>query len=81
MKTRFANFRRSRRPPGGSVLVVVLLVLLSVMLLLIAVNTATLNRLTREVKAIEKRQIQRLDPSAKPPPRPAQGATNFPAAK
>jgi hypothetical protein len=78
MKTRFAKIRRSRRPPGGSALVV-LLALLTVMLLLLAANTAALNRLTQEVKGVEKRQIQRLSPSAKPQLRPAQSATNQPA--
>jgi len=80
MKTRPANFRRSRRSPSGSA-VIVLLALLSVMLMLIAINTATLNRLTREVKGLEKRQTQRLDPSLKPPLRPSQTATNAPSAK
>ena len=80
MKIRPANFRRSRRSLGGSA-VIVLLALLSVMLMLIAINTATLNRLTREVKALEKRQTQRLDPSSKTPLRPSQTATNAPSVK
>ena len=80
MKIRPANFRRLRRSPGGSA-VIVLLALLSVVLMLIAINIATLNRLTREVKGVEKRQIQRLDPSSKRPLRPAQTATNAPSAR
>jgi hypothetical protein len=79
MKTRSANARRSRRSPGFSA-VLVLLILLSVMLMLIAVNVAAMNRLTREIKGVEKRQIQRLDPTSKPPLRPAQTATNLPSA-
>jgi hypothetical protein len=59
----------------------VLLTLLGVMLILISVNASALNRLTREVKGIEKRQIQRLASSAKPQAPPAQTATNFPPAK
>jgi hypothetical protein len=78
MKTRFANSRRPRRAQGGSA-VLVMLTLLTVMLMLLAANTATLNRLNREVKGLEKRQIQRLNPSAKPPLRPLQNATNLPA--
>jgi hypothetical protein len=78
MKTRFANSSRHSR--GGSA-ILVLLVLLSVMLILIEVNTAALNRLEREVKGLEKEQIQRLNPSAKPPLRTAQTATNRPAAR
>lgn len=80
MKTHFANARRPRRAPGGSA-VLVLLALLTVMVMLIAINTATLNRLAREVKGLEKRQIQRLEPSVKTPSRPSQTSTNQPAAK
>jgi len=80
MKTHFANLRRSRRSPGGSA-VVVLLALLSVMLVLIVANTATLNRLTQEVKGMEKRQIQRLNPTPNSPTRPSQSATNQPAVR
>jgi hypothetical protein len=40
--------------------------LLAASLILIAVNTGTENRLEREIKGVENRQIQRLDPSAKP---------------
>jgi hypothetical protein len=79
MKTGIAHSRRSRRSSGGSA-VLVLLALLSVMLMLIAANTAALNRLTREVKGLEKRQVQRLDPSSRPPLRPSQTATNLPSA-
>jgi hypothetical protein len=79
MKTCAAHFRRSRRSPGGSA-VLVLLALLTVMVMLVMANTATLNWLTREVKAVEKRQIQRLDPSSKPQARPSQSATNQPSA-
>jgi len=75
MKTRLEKCRRSRRSQGGSA-VVVLLGMLSVMLILLAANTAALNRLSREVKGIEKHQIQRLDPSTKLQPRPTQTATN-----
>jgi hypothetical protein len=78
MKTRFANVRRQRRSTSGSA-IVVLLVLIAIMLALIAANTAALDRLTREVRGLEKRQIQRLDPSAKPPVRSAPEATNQPA--
>ena len=80
MKTCPAKFRRSRRPPGGSA-VLVLLALLTVMVMLVMANTATLNRLSREVKGMEKRQTQRLDPSSKPQVRPSQSATNEPVAK
>jgi cell division protein FtsB len=78
MKTRFTNLRRARRSQGGSA-VVVMLALLAVMLMLIAANVATLNRLNREVKGLEKQQMQRLDPSLKPPLHPFQAATNSPA--
>jgi hypothetical protein len=78
MKTRSTNFPRRSR--GGSA-VLVLLVLLTVMLILIEVNTAALNRLEREVKGLEKEQVQRLNPSAKPPLRPGQTATNRPASR
>jgi hypothetical protein len=53
--------------------------LLLVMLALIAANAAAMNRLTREVKGLEKRQIQRLAPSPKPV-RPSPTATNLPPA-
>jgi type II secretory pathway component PulK len=62
MKTRFSHSRPARRSQGGSA-VLVILALLAVMVMLIAANAATLNRLNREVKGLEKRQIQRLDPS------------------
>jgi len=78
MKTRSPN--SCRRSQGFSA-VLVLLVLLSVMIILLAVNTEALNRLEREVKGLEKQQIQRLAPSAKPPLRPAQTATNPPSAR
>jgi len=78
MKTRAVHFRRLRRSRGGSA-VIAILALLSVMLLLLAANVATLNNLTREVKALEKRQTQRLDPSKKPQLHPLQNATNPPA--
>jgi len=80
MKTRFSNSRRLRRSQGGSA-VLVILALLAVMVMLIAANAATLNRLNREVKGLEKRQIQRLDPSLKPGLHPYQSATNSPAAQ
>jgi len=80
MKTRAANFRRLRRSRGGSA-VILLLALLSAMLLLIAANTSTLNNLTREVKALEKRQTRRLDPSKKPQLHPVQNTTNLPAGR
>ncbi len=80
MKTRSANSRRAPRSQGGSA-VVAILALLAVMLLLVAANAATLNRLNREVKGLEKRQMQRLDPSLRPPPHPYQTATNSPSAK
>jgi len=76
MKTHFSNSRPRRR--GFSALLV-LLVLLSVILVLLAVNTEALNRLEREVKGLEKQQIQRLAPSAKPE-RPSPSATNRPSA-
>jgi hypothetical protein len=78
MKTRLTNFPRRSR--GGSA-VLVLLALLTVMLILIEVNTAALNRLEREVKGLEKEQVQRLAPSAKPQLRAGQTATNRPAAR
>jgi hypothetical protein len=80
MKTPLSNSRRLRRSQGGSA-VVVMLALLTVMIMLIAANVATLNRLNREVKGLEKRQVQRLDPSLKPALHPWQTATNSPAAQ
>jgi len=80
MKTRCSHARRAPRCQGGSA-VVAMLALLAVMLLLVAANAATLNRLNREVKGLERRQMQRLDPSLKPPPHPYQSATNSPTAK
>jgi type VI protein secretion system component VasK len=78
MKTRIDYIRRQRRSTGGSA-VLVLLALLAVMLMLIAANTAVLNRLEKDMTGLEKRQIQRLDASAKTQLRPAQEATNQPA--
>ena len=78
MKTRIVNIRRQRRSCGGSA-VLLLLALLAVMLMLIAANAAVLNRLEKDMKGMEIRQIQRLDASAKPQLRPAQEATNQPA--
>jgi cell division protein FtsB len=80
MKTRFTSLRRARRSQGGSA-VVVMLALLAVMLMLIAANVATLNRLNREVKGLEKRQMQRLDPSSKLPPHAYPASTNLPAGR
>ena len=80
MKIRVSNSPPSRRSQGGFA-VVVILALLTVMLLLVAANAATLNRLNREVKGLEKRQIQRLDPSLSPRLHPYQTATNSPSAK
>jgi hypothetical protein len=80
MKTRSSKIRGPRPSQGGSA-VVAILALLTVMLMLIAANVATLNRLNREVKGLEKRQMQRLDPSLKPMPHPYQPATNPPPAK
>ena len=58
-----------------------MLATLSVMVMLLAINVAALNRLSREVKGVERRQIQRLDPSHKPPFRASQTVTNQPSAK
>ncbi len=80
MKTRSSKIRCLRPFQGGSA-VVAILALLTVMLMLIAANVGTLNRLSREVKGLEKRQRQRLDPSLKPAPHPYPPATNAPAAK
>ncbi len=76
MKTRIANIRSQRRSSGGFAVLVVL-ALLAVMLMLIAANTAVLNRVEQDLKGVEKRQIQRLDASAKPQLRPGQTDTNF----
>ncbi len=80
MKTGLSNSRPARRSRGGSA-VLAMLALLTVMIMLIAANVATLNRLNREVKGLEKRQLQRLDPSLKPRLHPWQTATNSPSAK
>jgi hypothetical protein len=80
MKTRAFKIRRPRPCQGGSA-VVAILALLTVMLMLVAANVATLNRLSREVKGLEKRQMQRLDPSLKATPHPSQTATNLPPTK
>jgi hypothetical protein len=80
MKTRFANSPRARRSCGGSA-VVAMVALLAVMVILIAANTASLNRLTREVKGLEKQQIQRLATTAKALSPPSQTATNQPSAR
>lgn len=78
MNTRPSITSRPRRNRDGSA-VIVMLALLAVMVILIAANTAALNRLTQEVKGMEKRQTQRLDPSLKPGSTLIQ--TNFSAAK
>jgi hypothetical protein len=75
MKTSIDNFRGSRRSRGGSA-VVALLALLSALLLLLAANTGALNRLNRELKGIEKHQIERLAPTAKGQTRSSQTVTN-----
>jgi hypothetical protein len=75
MKTHLDNFRRSRRDRGGSA-VVALLAMLSAMVILLAANTGALNRLNRELKGIEKHQIERLDPAAKGQTRWSQTVTN-----
>jgi hypothetical protein len=61
MRIELSNSRR-----GSAVLVV--LALLSILLLLAAVNIKTLNWLEREVKLVDKHQVQRLKWSRPTPP-------------
>ena len=65
---------RKHRPQGLAVIVV--LALLAIILLYVTANIRTLNHLKRDLKIIEQKQVQRLQPpsSAQTP------ATNTPAA-
>ncbi len=53
------HHRLPSRAQNGSVVLVVLASLV-IMLLLVAANTAAINQLGREVKFVEKKQLQRL---------------------
>jgi hypothetical protein len=57
---------RGRCADSGSA-VVVLLALLGMMLVFVAANTVAIRSLQRELKLIEKKQVQRLQPA--PPPK------------
>jgi hypothetical protein len=61
MKTQLSIRHRQRQ--GGSA-VLVILVLLGIMLIFVAVNTANLNWLRRQVNVVDQRQTQRLAHSA-----------------
>jgi len=74
MKTALPISSRARRSQSGSA-VVVILILLAIMLILSQANTITLNRLRHEVRAEERRQIQRLAAPV------SQTATNQPPSK
>jgi len=67
MKTFTPNaYRLSKRAKQRGVAVIVVLALLAIILLYIGANARTLYYLGREIKLIERQQIQRL---AKPQPR------------
>jgi len=70
MKVLRHSGRCSRTKPGFTVVVFVLGLLFFMAALLMA-NSLALNRLDREVRAVEKRQTQRLNPGTNAiPPRP-----------
>jgi len=72
------NARCSRPKPGFTVTLLIVAMLI-LMVALITANILAMNRLDREVRGIEKHQIQRLNPGTNVNhPRPA---TNLPAPK
>ena len=66
MKIPNASSQRSFAQSGSAV--IVLLALLGIMLTFVAANTIAIRSLQRELKLIEKKQVQRLQPAptAKP---------------
>jgi Tfp pilus assembly protein PilX len=71
--------RPLRRGQRGSAVIIVL-VFLVIMVLFVGVNTAALQRLRRDVKQVEKQQIERIAPSANQPPT-ARSATKRPLSR
>ena len=80
MKTQSSIRHRTRQSQGASA-VFVILVLLCIMVVFLAANTATLNWLRREVKAVDKHQTQRLALASTNPLRSAHSVTNQPLSK
>jgi hypothetical protein len=78
MKMPLQNAQAVRNKPGFTVTVFVLALLIFITAL-IAANTVAMNRLDREVRAVEKHQIQRLNPGTNAIHQTT--VTNSPAAK
>ena len=46
---------------------VVVLAMLGIMMIFVSINTIAINRLGQELKLLEKKQVQRIQPAAKNP--------------
>jgi len=62
MKTFILPATHRRRQEGSAVIMV--LAMLAIMLICVGVNTVAVTNLRRELKLLEKKQVQRLQPAA-----------------
>ena len=79
MRSNKTGWRRSKRKEAGSAVLVVI-ALIAIIFIYIAANLSALHNLHRELRLIEKRQIQRLQtrPGSGATPAQMTGTTNSP---